>query len=173
MEEILASIRRIIADDQDGVRVAPVPFTQPAPAEDDHGPAVAELRPRRVNLADVEPEPEEELLEDVEEPAEPEAALPDDEPVPAPFEPPAVARVSEPPAAPATPGPLLSEAAQTTAASAFQRLSAAVEHSQPRTFEDHVKEMLRPMLKAWLDENLPPLVERLVQAEIERVSRGR
>ena len=39
--------------------------------------------------------------------------------------------------------------------------------------EDLVKEMLRPMLKAWLDDNLPTLVERLVRAEIERVSRGR
>jgi cell pole-organizing protein PopZ len=36
-----------------------------------------------------------------------------------------------------------------------------------------VSELLRPMLKAWLDENLPEMVERLVRAEIERVSRGR
>ncbi len=42
-----------------------------------------------------------------------------------------------------------------------------------RTLEDLVKEMLRPMLKAWLDDNLPGLVERIVRAEIERVSRGR
>jgi len=32
--------------------------------------------------------------------------------------------------------------------------------------------MLRPMLKSWLDDNLPSLVERLVRSEIERVSRG-
>ena len=36
-----------------------------------------------------------------------------------------------------------------------------------------VRDMLRPMLKSWLDDNLPGLVERLVRAEIERVSRGR
>ena len=42
-----------------------------------------------------------------------------------------------------------------------------------RTLEDLVKEMLRPMLKSWLDDNLPGLVERIVRAEIERVSRGR
>jgi uncharacterized protein len=36
-----------------------------------------------------------------------------------------------------------------------------------------VSELLRPMLKSWLDENLPEMVERLVRAEIERVSRGR
>ncbi|MFC7662437.1 PopZ family protein [Methylorubrum suomiense] len=42
-----------------------------------------------------------------------------------------------------------------------------------RTLEEIVQEMLRPMLKGWLDENLPQMVERLVRAEIERVSRGR
>jgi hypothetical protein len=42
-----------------------------------------------------------------------------------------------------------------------------------RTLEDLVKEMLRPQLKTWLDDNLPGMVERLVRAEIERVSRGR
>ena len=41
-----------------------------------------------------------------------------------------------------------------------------------RTLEDLVKEMLRPMLKSWLDDNLPGMVERIVKAEIERVSRG-
>ena len=42
-----------------------------------------------------------------------------------------------------------------------------------RTLEDLVREMLRPMLKSWLDDNLPGLVERLVRTEIERVARGR
>jgi hypothetical protein len=41
------------------------------------------------------------------------------------------------------------------------------------TLDGMVREMLRPMLKAWLDDNLPNMVERLVRAEIERVSRGR
>jgi cell pole-organizing protein PopZ len=41
-----------------------------------------------------------------------------------------------------------------------------------RTLEDLVQDMLRPMLKDWLDENLPTMVERLVRAEIERVARG-
>jgi cell pole-organizing protein PopZ len=40
-----------------------------------------------------------------------------------------------------------------------------------RTLLDLVRELLRPMLKDWLDTNLPPLVERLVQEEIRRVSR--
>lgn len=42
-----------------------------------------------------------------------------------------------------------------------------------RSIEELVQDMLRPMLKNWLDDNLPSLVERLVRAEIERVSRGR
>ncbi|HEY4044307.1 MAG TPA: DUF2497 domain-containing protein [Rhodopila sp.] len=37
------------------------------------------------------------------------------------------------------------------------------------TLEDVVRSELRPLLKEWLDANLPPIVERLVRAEIERV----
>ena len=57
--------------------------------------------------------------------------------------------------------------------SAFNTLAQTVLVQNARTLEDLVREMLRPMLKAWLDENLPGTVERLVRAEIERVSRGR
>src|SRR5262247_3609904 len=55
---------------------------------------------------------------------------------------------------------------------AFNSLAQTVLVQNARTLEDLVKEMLRPMLKSWLDDNLPTLVERLVRAEIERVSRG-
>jgi cell pole-organizing protein PopZ len=65
--------------------------------------------------------------------------------------------------------------AATTAAvdSAFNTLAQTVLVQNGRTLEDLVRELLRPMLKTWLDDNLPNLVERLVRAEIERVSRGR
>ena len=65
--------------------------------------------------------------------------------------------------------------AATTAAvdSAFNTLAQTVLVQNGRTLEDLVREMLRPMLKIWLDDNLPSMVERLVRAEIERVSRGR
>ena len=65
--------------------------------------------------------------------------------------------------------------ANTTAAvnSAFNTLAQTVLVQNGRTLEDLVREMLRPMLKVWLDDNLPGMVERLVRAEIERVSRGR
>jgi cell pole-organizing protein PopZ len=56
--------------------------------------------------------------------------------------------------------------------SAFNSLAHTVLSNNARTLEDLVKEMLRPMLKSWLDDNLPGLVERIVKAEIERVSRG-
>src|SRR5579871_4708838 len=61
----------------------------------------------------------------------------------------------------------------TTAAidTAFNSLTHTVLSQNPRTLEDLVREMLKPMLKAWLDANLPDMVERLVRAEIERVSR--
>jgi cell pole-organizing protein PopZ len=57
--------------------------------------------------------------------------------------------------------------------SAFNALAQTVLVQNARTLEDLVREMLRPMLKTWLDDNLPGMVERLVRAEIERVSRGR
>ena len=71
-------------------------------------------------------------------------------------------------------GPTLMSANTTAAVdSAFNTLAHTVLSENARTLEDLVKEMLRPMLKAWLDDNLPGMVERLVRAEIERVSRGR
>jgi cell pole-organizing protein PopZ len=56
---------------------------------------------------------------------------------------------------------------------AFNSLAHTVLVQNSRTLEDLVREMLKPMLKAWLDDNLPNMVERMVRAEIERVSRGR
>lgn len=67
---------------------------------------------------------------------------------------------------------LLSSGAQASVASAFGNLAHTILSKDARTLEDLVKEMLKPMLKGWLDENLPTMVERLVREEIERVSRG-
>jgi uncharacterized protein len=68
---------------------------------------------------------------------------------------------------------LLSAASSVAVDSAFNALAQTVLSQNARTLEDLVREMLRPMLKAWLDDNLPGMVERMVRAEIERVSRGR
>jgi hypothetical protein len=69
--------------------------------------------------------------------------------------------------------PILSRSTVSAVESAFNTLAHTVLSNNARTLEDLVKEMLRPMLKSWLDDNLPGLVERIVKAEIERVSRGR
>jgi cell pole-organizing protein PopZ len=70
-------------------------------------------------------------------------------------------------------GRLISGATSAAVDSAFNALAQTVLSQNARTLEDLVREMLRPMLKGWLDDNLPGMVERLVRAEIERVSRGR
>jgi cell pole-organizing protein PopZ len=83
--------------------------------------------------------------------------------------------VFEPPSAEsaAAPQQILSRSTVSAVESAFNSLAHTVLSNNARTLEDLVKEMLRPMLKSWLDDNLPGLVERIVKAEIERVSRGR
>lgn len=74
---------------------------------------------------------------------------------------------------PSPPRQILSHSTVSAVESAFNTLANTVLSNNARTLEDLVKEMLRPMLKSWLDDNLPGLVERIVKAEIERVSRGR
>ena len=67
---------------------------------------------------------------------------------------------------------LLSCQATAAVGSAFNTLTETVRKHEP-TLEDVVRETLHPMLKSWLDENLPRVVERMVQAEVERITRGR
>jgi hypothetical protein len=87
-------------------------------------------------------------------------------------------RVAEEPRRPSAPPAMFDPGlmSNTTAAavdSAFKTLAGTVLGQNARTLEDLVKEMLRPMLKSWIDDNLPGLVDRIVRAEIERVSRGK
>ena len=80
------------------------------------------------------------------------------------------------PAPAATPGldrGLISTSTIAAVDTAFNTLAQTVLGQNARTLEDLVKEMLRPLLKSWLDDNLPGVVDRIVRAEIERVSRGR
>jgi cell pole-organizing protein PopZ len=83
------------------------------------------------------------------------------------FEPPPLESFTPPPQQ------ILSRSTASAVESAFNTLANTVLSNNARTLEDLVKEMLRPMLKSWLDDNLPGVVERIVKAEIERVSRGR
>ncbi|MCE2819309.1 MAG: DUF2497 domain-containing protein, partial [Phenylobacterium sp.] len=68
---------------------------------------------------------------------------------------------------------LVSDPTAAAAAAAFGHLSASLLMPQDfRTLEDVVRELLRPLLKQWLDNHLPEIVEAQVQAEIERISRS-
>jgi len=97
----------------------------------------------------------------------------DEEPEPAPRP-----RAADPPSRASAPPPpmaehIISSATAAAVDSAFNALAHTVLVQNAKTLEDLVKEMLRPMLQHWLDNNLPTLVERLVRQEIERVARGR
>lgn len=193
MEEILASIRRIINEDDEkpagqdetAPAAAAEPAPEPAPEPEPEAAVAAEPAP--------EPEPEEsvlELTEAVEEPAAGSSplAVEDDlmfvdreEPQPAPApEPEPAAAAPEPALAPAPePAPeedaLLDQTAATAAAGAFGALAAnlRVASTDGQTLEALVRELMKPMLKQWLDANLPRIVEEKVEAEIERVARRR
>ncbi len=213
MEEILASIRRIIADDDaakapvaaakppEPPRPAPAPAPQPAPA-----PAAANKQDdidAILNGFDAAPaKPEPEPLPELELPAPPPPAAPASEEPAAdildlteamaasaeassfrPIEAESDVVFEEEQAEPLAPERrpsltrqeqnLMSRATSDVVNSAFNSLAQTVLVQNARTLEDLVREMLRPMLKSWLDDNLPGLVERLVRAEIDRVSRGR
>ncbi len=94
---------------------------------------------------------------------EPKVAEPASQTVPAGT---AVATVSMQPQA------IVSEETQDRVARSFDELASALSTEPTRSLDEIAEEMLRPMLRAWLDDNLPPLVERLVREEIERVARG-
>jgi uncharacterized protein len=170
MEEILASIRRIIADDQAAkpteVAAKPVP-----PPEPDDVLDLAEFAEPAPKPASLDPDPIDFGVEAFDFDAI--SVEPDPEPEP-PAPPLPEARAPEPVLAePAPAEPLISAATDASVNSAFNALAHTVLSRNARTLDDLVAEMLRPMLKAWLDDNLPVMVERLVRAEIERVSRGR
>ena len=212
MEEILASIRRIIADDDASKAKAAEPAPPPKPVapkpvaaapQPVPPPPKPEAPPPATNAQDdidamfatpeSEPEPESEngaaqpdvleLTEAMEAPAEPPPALRRidgtsdvvyEETEPEPRESPTVgeARRQFREHTDADRG-LLSPTTTAAVDSAFNSLAHTVLVQNSRTLDELVREMLRPMLKAWLDDNLPNMVERLVRAEIERVSRGR
>lgn len=75
---------------------------------------------------------------------------------------------------------LVSAGAATTAIGAFSKVSKAFQPTPPeasiadgsgRTVEQFIEDMIRPMLKEWLDRNMPPMVEKLVQQELQKIAR--
>lgn len=184
MEEILASIRRIISDDEAKPEEAapaaepePEPAAaataEPAPIDDDVldlGTEAAFVAPPVMPEPEPAPQPQFESDVDFADPApSPVVAMPAPPP-PAPEPDPAPVFASNPQAIDMA--SLLSDQTSSAVTSAFGQLANTVLSNNARTLEDLVKDMLKPMLKGWLDDNLPGMVERLVRAEIERVARG-
>ncbi len=195
MEEILASIRRIISDDTPApVKSAPAPAASVPPSppkvsdtvsEDDLDRLFAQSGEEDGDVLELTDTADAEPMGLVPETSDLEFMEPDfDEPEPAPPPPPPRPAAKAPPrpapaprlAAPVVEDfgdPLVSDDAGASVNAAFSQLTHTIFAANAKTLDDIVKELLRPMLKGWLDENLPVIVERLVRAEIERVSRGR
>jgi hypothetical protein len=170
MEEILASIRRIISDDDDAKLAPAAAKPTPAPADEpEEAPPPKAPPPKAQAPADMH-----ELTESMQAGAASNgvdrsaAAAFDKPPEPERPRPPEVPRTT-----PMSDRTLLSPRTTAAVDTAFNSLAHTVLTQNSRTLEDLVREMLKPMLKTWLDDNLPTMVERLVRAEIERVSRGR
>jgi cell pole-organizing protein PopZ len=206
MEEILASIRRIISEDDAPAETAaapapPEPAPAPAPAPEPEpapAPVIEAAAPAPAPESEAVEEDVLELTETYEAPAESigdldvSAAV---EPEPFPAEPVSesvYAPVAEAhtPEHPSIPAPhydsLVGDSAAASAASAFAGLAASFQKPvapapaggpdlnfiSGNSVEAMVAEMLRPLLKEWLDANLPGIVEAQVRKEVERIARS-
>jgi cell pole-organizing protein PopZ len=177
MEEILASIRRIISEDdgdpadeaEEGGAFAPSAAPEPELEEEPERPRVEARLPDEELGSDEDLVPDDDLVPD----EEPEDVLVltdriDRRDV-------LTDRIDRrDDLEPRRPEPrLVSDPTEAAAAAAFGHLSASLLMPHDlRTLEDVVRELLRPLLKQWLDDHLPDIVEVQVQAEIERISRG-
>jgi cell pole-organizing protein PopZ len=167
MEEILASIRRIISEDGDDEAKPAAPATKPAAAKSapPRAPAIDEEEDV-LELTDIVPE---------EEPVSRPARVAEDDlvMVEAASERPPARAPSMPRARVADESQLISDQVREQASSSFMALArdVLVSESDPRSLEALIQEMLRPMLQNWLNQHLPSMVEGLVQQEIERVTR--
>lgn len=149
MEEILASIRRIISEDGDEEAPAPQPALRPRPTAVPPAPALQ--TPKETPKLIEEDRAEAHLkTEDVE-------------------------MIKKPSATAARDDAILDETTAAVASKAFQSLTQTVRVSkgEGRTLEDIVTEMLKPMVKEWLDANLAAIVEEKVEDEVQRLARRR
>lgn len=184
MEEILQSIKRIIAEEGE-----PAPsgsdvleLTELLEEESTNGAhGVPSLSIEEIMAAPVDPQPAA-----AEAPLEPETAVaPEPQPEPAPVPPPKPATAAAAPAEPPAPkeeAALVSDSTLARSQAALSALKNIPQEPLPPmptsglhfrsgdTIEDLVLEALRPMLKDWLDENLTKIVERLVEKEVRRLS---
>ena len=181
MEEILSSIRRIINEDDDDTPAEAEAAPEEAPASQDDVDAMFD------EAGDTDDGDVLELTDKVDEPdggtdplaVDDDLMIVDREPEPEP-EPEPVAMDDEPEIdfdaleEEAADG-IMSQPAAAAAMGSFHTLAENIRISdeEGRTLEGVVRALLRPMLKEWLDANLPPIVDEKVQAEIDRVARRR
>ena len=205
MEEILASIRRIISEDdapaetaQAATAAAPEPETADEPAEDeavspalmDETPSVQEPVASEedvLELTDTYEAPAAESIGDLDvSPAEaqteadvdpfPVEAVSESVFAPEPEHPADTASFDSPKSY----DPLVGDSAAASAASAFAGLASSLRKPEPMetstpsgpTLDELARALLRPMLKEWLDANLPGIVEAQVRKEVERIARS-
>ena len=202
MEEILASIRRIISEDDAPAETAPAaaapePEAEPEPAAEYAAEPAPEAEPEMSPaLMDETPSMEEpaaseedvlELTDAYEAPAaesigDLDVTAAEPEPFPASesvfTEEPVEVHTPQHPSVPTPSEALVGDNAAASAASAFAGLASSLRKPEPAdafpsgpTIDEMVRGLLRPMLKDWLDANLPGIVEREVRAEVERISR--
>lgn len=167
MEEILASIRRIISEDE------PAPSTEAQTASPPHGDEeedVLELT-ERVDETPAAPDPVRDETLDFESSGDLDIhtrSAPEPEPARPQWTPPAKDDDMD------EDDMLLSAPAARSASSSFGQLARTVSMpAEGRSLEDVTRELLRPLLKDWLDRNLPGIVEQAVRAEVERIARRR
>ena len=182
IEEILDSIRQIISDDDEEPGAEESVAEEAAPIEE----------PEETSEPEPEPEPEEEVIELTDKIDEPETepepeAEPEPEPEPEPEEeitPDDVEDVmvdmrdSDPEDEPDFGVPAVDEGeilTGVTESAAMQGFDKLVKQTKVEfagiTLEEIVRTELKPLLKEWLDDNLPSMIERLVEEELRRVSK--
>ncbi|RZJ00453.1 MAG: DUF2497 domain-containing protein [Brevundimonas sp.] len=188
MEEILASIRRIISEDDAPAETAtaaaptaePEAEAAPSPALMDETPSMQEPEASEedvLELTEAYEPPVAESIGDLDvSPAEPEP-FPVSESAYA--EPVATQSPDHPAASTTSYDPLVGDSAAASAASAFAGFASTLKKPEPAdiqfpsgpTIDEMVRGLLRPMLKEWLDANLPTIVEAQVRKEVERIAR--
>jgi len=180
MEEILASIRRIISEEDrpadgggdDVLDLQPPPVVVEAKAPPKAAPEPVSPRPAPPQIFEEAPEPvaarpldDDLMIVDHEVEYEP---MPEPEPAPAPRPQP----VAQQPAwRPMQQETLTSEPVAHQAAGSLSKLMGSMLVSSGATLDDVVRELMKPMLKDWLDANLTAIVEAEVAKEIDRIRR--
>lgn len=160
MEEILSSIKRIIAEENDGTQARPRRAQRPAPPPAAVEPDVDEV----LELSDPMPAPPVAAAT----PA-PAPQLAPEPRAPEPRAPEPRAQVHED----AEVEPILSQQAVAATRAPLETLSRLLVKPEPQgdgTLEGLVREMLRPMLREWLDAHLPEMVETMVAREIAKLT---